>query len=146
MNHPYIVSSPPKSTGREIFGHSFVNSIINRYGIKTQEDFYDLIATFTRYTTAAIHFNYEKFFGGKYPIEEIVISGGGANNPAIMWHLKDLFKSIKISSSDRYGVIGDAKEAFAFSIFAALAIWEIPGNVPNATGAKHPVVLGKVTL
>ena len=145
MKHPYIKSPMPKSTGREVFGDHFVEEMIKSYHLN-KENLCDLVATFTRFTAEAIYSNYEQFFAEKYPLDEIIVSGGGANNPVIMQHLKDIFCGAKISSADDYGINTDAKEAFAFAILAAHTIWGQAGNVPNVTGAKHPVVLGKITL
>ncbi len=145
MKHPYIKSPIPKSTGREVFGDHFVEEMIKSYHLN-KENLCDLLATLTRFTVEAIYSNYEQFFTEKYPLDEIIVSGGGANNPVIMQHLKDIFCGVKISRADDYGINIDAKEAFAFAILAAHTIWGQAGNVPNVTGAKHPVVLGKITL
>ncbi|MCK4297442.1 MAG: anhydro-N-acetylmuramic acid kinase, partial [Candidatus Marinimicrobia bacterium] len=110
MKHPYIKSPMPKSTGREVFGDHFVEEMIKSYHLN-KENLCDLVATFTRFTAEAIYSNYEQFFAEKYPLDEIIVSGGGANNPVIMQHLKDIFCGAKISSADDYGINTDAKEA-----------------------------------
>ncbi|MBL7135736.1 MAG: anhydro-N-acetylmuramic acid kinase [Candidatus Marinimicrobia bacterium] len=145
MKHPYIKSPIPKSTGREVFGDHFVEEMIKSYHLN-KENLCDFVATLTRFTVEAIYSNYEQFFAEKYPLDEIIVSGGGTNNPVIMQHLKDIFCGVKISRADDYGINIDAKEAFAFAILAAHTIWGQAGNVPNVTGAKHPVVLGKIAL
>lgn len=145
MKHPYIKSPMPKSTGRDVFGDHFVEEMIKSYHLN-KENLCDLVATLTRFTAEAIYSNYEQFFAEKYPLDEIIVSGGGANNPVIIKHLKESFSGVEISRVDDYGINADAKEAFAFAILAAHTIWGQAGNVPNVTGAKHPVVLGKITL
>lgn len=145
MKHPYIKSPMPKSTGREVFCDHFVEEMIKSYHLN-KENLCDLVATLTRFTAEAIYSNYEQFFAEKYPLDEIIVSGGGANNPVIIQHLKESFSGVEISRVDDYGINTDAKEAFAFAILAAHTIWGQAGNVPNVTGAKHPVVLGKITL
>jgi len=144
QKHPYLDAPLPKSTGKEVFGTQFVHKIIKKYQLETQSELLDLIATFTYFTAVTIHSQYEKFFS-QYPLDEIIVSGGGANNPVLMQYLKNLFKAVKFIPPEQYGINADAKEAFAFALLAAHRIWGIPANVPNATGARHPVVLGKIT-
>ena len=143
-SHPYLEKAPPKSTGKEVFGSQFVKALIDKYKINSQDDFQNLIATLTRFTAETIFKGYKKFFADKYTIDEIVVSGGGARNPVIMQHLKELFEDAEFSSPHKYNLNIDAKESLAFAMLAALRIWEIPANVPNATGADRPVLLGKI--
>ncbi len=145
IEHPYIRVKMPKSTGREVFGRSAIDDIVCKFALNSF-DYSDLTATVTRFTAEAIFINYQQFFANNYSIDEIIISGGGAENPVIMNHLKTLFADVPIKRSDDYGITGDAKEALAFALLAAATIWEIPGNVPNVTGARRPVVLGKITI
>ena len=145
MEHPYIRAAMPKSTGREVFGRHIVDEIIGKFRLNLA-DYGDLTATVTRFTAEAIYSNYQQFFANNYPIGEIIVSGGGADNPVIMNHLETLFTDVPIKRSDDYGINSDAKEALAFAVLAAAAIWEISGNVPNVTGARQPVVLGKITI
>lgn len=145
MAHPYISRPCPKSTGREVFGREMVIQLIEQYRIEANA-FPDLIATLTRFTAEAIYDNYRRFFRDSHPLDELVISGGGAQNPVIVKHLKNLFQGVKIANITEYGIPAGAKEALAFAILAACRVWDIPGNVPNVTGADHPVVLGKLTV
>jgi len=143
--HPYIKAPLPKSTGPEVFGPDLVWQIIARHRIEPIQ-YYDLLATFSRFSAEAVFLNYQQFFTGKYPLDEIIASGGGVHNPVIMEHLQELFSPVAICSPEAYGIPGDGKEALAFAMLSALYVWQIPGNVPNVTGARHPVVLGKLTL
>ncbi|MCD6205271.1 MAG: anhydro-N-acetylmuramic acid kinase [Candidatus Marinimicrobia bacterium] len=144
MGHPYISSAMPKSTGREVFGKEMLNDIIREFSL-CQKDYPDLMATLARYTAEAIYSNYQQFFANMHRIDEIIVSGGGAHNPVVMNHLRELFDGIPIRRIDEYGIPGDAKEALAFAVLAAAAIWRIPANVPNVTGARRSVVLGSIT-
>ena len=145
LNHPYISSPMPKSTGREIFGKELIDQIVGNFRLN-RTDYADLVATVTRFTAEAIFVNYRHFFADRYPLDVIIISGGGADNPVIVKHLKELFAGVPVHRSDNYGIQSDSKEAFAFAVLAAASVWGITGNVPNVTGAGHPVVLGKITL
>jgi len=143
-NNPYFEKSLPKSTGKEVFGSQFVKSLVEKYGIKTRQDFQNLIATLTRFTAETIFKGYKQFFADQYELDEIVVSGGGARNPLIMQYLKELFEDVEFSSPHKYNLDIDAKESLAFAMLAALRVWEIPANVPNATGADRSVMLGKI--
>jgi anhydro-N-acetylmuramic acid kinase len=45
---------------------------------------------------------------------------------------------------DDFGISADALEAVIFAVLAYETVCGRPGNVPSATGAAHPVILGKV--
>jgi len=145
LSHPYLSTEPPKSTGREIFGRDYLDELINRFAIRPAE-YPDLIATLTRFTAEAIHGHYSNWLAPRYPLDEIVISGGGAANPVLRRHLHDLFPAIPIRKTDDYGIPSEAKEAFAFALLAALTVWGETGNIPRVTGAGHPTVLGKISM
>ena len=52
---------------------------------------------------------------------------------------------VRLRTMDELGVPSQAKESVAFALLAWLTWSGLPGNVPSATGALRPVVLGKVT-
>jgi anhydro-N-acetylmuramic acid kinase len=58
--------------------------------------------------------------------------------------LRTLFAPIPVRLSDEFGIPADAKEAIGFAILANETISGNPSNVPAATGASHPVILGKI--
>jgi anhydro-N-acetylmuramic acid kinase len=82
----------------------------------------------------------------KYDVAEIYVSGGGAHNPAIMRHLSERLAPIGVKTTDELGMPVDAKEAAAFAILANQTICGQPSNVPSATGAARPLILGCITL
>lgn len=143
MDHPYIAKPMPKSTGRETFGLAYIEELLKKWNLG-EEDLFDLIATLTRFTAEAIYSNYNKFFKGRYNLDEIIMSGGGSLNPLIVKHISSLFPSVKMSHTDDYGINSNAKEAFGFAVLAAETVWNRCSNIPNVTGASHPVVLGKI--
>jgi anhydro-N-acetylmuramic acid kinase len=79
-------------------------------------------------------------------VDELIVSGGGAHNPRIMAHLAGFLPGTAVCTSGDYGIDVDAKEAVAFAILAHETWRRRPANLPSATGAKHPVILGKITL
>ena len=80
------------------------------------------------------------------PVDELIVSGGGARNLQIMKHLAALLPGISIATSSDFGIDSDAKEAIAFALLGYETWRGRPSNLPSATGARHPVILGKITV
>jgi anhydro-N-acetylmuramic acid kinase len=76
---------------------------------------------------------------------DLIVSGGGAHNPEIMAHLAAFLPRFSIATTADYGIDVDAKEAIAFAILAHETWRRRPSNLPSATGARHPAVLGKIS-
>ncbi|HIC51691.1 MAG TPA: anhydro-N-acetylmuramic acid kinase, partial [Candidatus Marinimicrobia bacterium] len=79
-------------------------------------------------------------------VEEIIVSGGGAYNRAVMKSLEKEFSLVSIVTSDTFGIDPHMKEALGFAVLGAAYLKGIPGNSPSVTGASRPVVLGKLTV
>ncbi|MCS7293158.1 MAG: anhydro-N-acetylmuramic acid kinase [Gloeomargarita sp. SKYBB_i_bin120] len=145
MGHPFITQPPPKSAGREQFGPVFVQELINHTNPGSPQSWYDLFATVTHFTAAVVFYHYQTWIRPHHEIGELVVSGGGVHNPVLMQELKQLFAPIPVYSSARYGIDPDSKEALAFAILASERIDGRSTNIPAVTGAKRPVLLGKIT-
>lgn len=144
MNLPYIHESPPKSTGRELFGKEFVTVLIEDNPHLSN---HDLLATMTMFTAKSIAVNYQKFIFPHHAIDEVIIGGGGSYNQTLMNMLKKLLKDdCHIMSQEMLGYSSAAKEAIAFALLANETINGNGSNVPNATGAQENVILGNITL
>ncbi|MBN1249211.1 MAG: anhydro-N-acetylmuramic acid kinase, partial [Anaerolineae bacterium] len=74
-----------------------------------------------------------------------IVSGGGAKNRTLMRMLRDRLAGANVISSDALGLGVEAKEAVAFAVLAYETFHHRPSNLPAATGARHPVVLGAIT-
>jgi len=143
MRHPYLNLKPPKSTGRETFGGAFVKDLWTKaQGLP----FVDLMATAAYFTAASIHRSFEEFILPSFAVDEIFVSGGGRHNRTLMAFLINLFRPIPVRPLDELGIQGDAKEAVAFALLADATIQGMTANVPQATGAKRPAILGKIIL
>ncbi|NPA27282.1 MAG: anhydro-N-acetylmuramic acid kinase [Chloroflexi bacterium] len=143
LQHPYYQKPPPKSTGRELFGPAYLDELwaqAQARGLRGE----DILATLTALTAHTIAWAYREFLPA-YP-EEVIVSGGGAHNPVLMDHLRRLLAPAQVRTSDELGLPVDAKEALAFAILAYETWHGRPGNLPAATGARRPVVLGDITL
>ncbi|MFD2614124.1 anhydro-N-acetylmuramic acid kinase [Paenibacillus gansuensis] len=145
MKHPYLSKPPVKTTGREEFGKEYASGWIRR-AVEKQLAPQDIMATFTAFTARTIAASYRDFILPGTRIDEVLVSGGGAHNAALMKMLAELLPEQKIMASDEAGVSGDAKEAVAFAVFADHYIHGVPNNLISATGADRPAVMGKLAL
>ncbi len=144
MREPYLRKRPPKTAGREQFGQAYVERLI-RWGKNHHASPADLVRTATVFTSLSIADAFRRLILPRASIHELIVSGGGAKNPLMMAQLAASVPGIEIIHSSRLGVATDAKEAFAFAILAYESYHGRPNNLPSATGARHPVVMGKLT-
>ncbi len=142
LSHPYFKKHPPKSTGRETFGKAMVKEIITGYGNVLVED---ILSTLTRFTAISIQRAYHDFVFPEFKVAEIILCGGGCKNKFLLTLLKDLLAPVMLTPVEKYGIPYKAKEALSFAILANETLSGRAGNIQGATGAKHPVILGKIT-
>jgi anhydro-N-acetylmuramic acid kinase len=74
---------------------------------------------------------------------ELIVSGGGIHNRQIMRRLRELLPNLAVTTTKTHGIDPDAKEAIAFAVLAHAHMHHRPANIPSATGARHPAILGK---
>lgn len=142
LAEPYFQQRPPRTTGRELFGtqrsNEYWNQAIHR-GLGPN----DIVATITALTARSIEHAYRTFLP-TFP-DEVVVSGGGARNPALLRMLIDRLAPAAVTTSEEYSLGIEAKEAIAFAVLAYETWHKRPGNMPAATGASRAVVLGSIT-
>ena len=143
LAHPYFAAEPPKSTGRELFDAKYVDALIELCCREGEVRHADVVATATALTARSIADAYRRFL--PEPVEEVLISGGGAKNPELVRMLTEALAPLPVVAFDERYFDGEAKEAVAFALLAHLHLEGIPGNVPTATGARGPRVLGTLT-
>jgi anhydro-N-acetylmuramic acid kinase len=144
LTHPYFSAPPPKSTGRELFTPAYVaDFIVKCRGAQAHCTDEDIIATAVELTARSIQLSFERFV--PEPVADVVLSGGGARNPALVARLTALLAPRAVKQFDALFFDGDAKEAVAFAFLGWLHLRGLPGNVPAATGARGPRVLGTYT-
>jgi anhydro-N-acetylmuramic acid kinase len=139
--HPYLRRRPPKSTGREEFGDSFVREICRR-GRRYEKA--DLVATATEFTAWTVYDACTRLAKQAGLPDELIVSGGGARNRAILRGLEGYFGERVVQRVEKYGMAWDAKEAVCFGVLANETIHGRCANLPSVTGAKRRVVLGVV--
>jgi anhydro-N-acetylmuramic acid kinase len=145
MRGSFFRRKPPKTAGREEFGREFAQDFVRRCG---RVDKRDIVATATALTARSIADALRRFVihrTGTY--RDFIISGGGASNPTLMAMLANELRplGLQIRTSDEFGLPSEAKEAAAFALLAFQTWNGKPSNVPSATGAKRPAILGKIS-
>ena len=144
LSEPYFACEPPKSTGRELFGAAAVGRVLEAHPDVAAED---VVAIFTELTARSIadacrDFVKPRLDGG---LDELIVGGGGAHNATLVGRLSALMPGTRVLTQEDLGFSSDAKEAVAFAILGNQTIHGRPSNVPSATGARMPVVLGNIT-
>ncbi len=157
LNDSYLRQKPPKSTGREYFGAAYTKKNL----------------TLGRRLALSIVDALNRFVLPKTKIHQLIVSGGGANNPLLMAQLTALlapptharashsspvgaryivpssspetYSNIAVFPSSQFAVPTDAKEALAFAILAHETFHQRPSSLPSATGATKPAILGKIS-
>ncbi|MEO6208678.1 MAG: anhydro-N-acetylmuramic acid kinase [Gemmatimonadaceae bacterium] len=144
LAEPYFASSPPKSTGRELFSRAYMARFIDRCReAKVTATNEDVIATAVAFTARSIADAYRRFVWA--PVADVVLSGGGARNPALVSAIAVAVAPLPVKMFDTIFFDGDAKEAVAFAFLGRLFLDRRAGNLPATTGARGPRVLGKLT-
>jgi len=144
MRDPFLKQPPPKSTGREYYGLSYVKKLLaaaRRHKAKPA----DLIRAATIFTALSIVDALNRFVLPKHEIHQVIVSGGGARNPLILAQLAATLPEIEIVPSAQLGVPEDAKEAYAFALMAYETFHQRASNLPSATGATGSAILGKIS-
>jgi anhydro-N-acetylmuramic acid kinase len=144
MKDPYLKLAPPKSTGREYYGRDYVAKLL-ALGRKHKAKLNDLIRAATIFTALSIVDALHRFVLGKNRIHQLIVSGGGARNPLILGQISAALPQIKLIPSAKFGIPEDAKESFAFALLAYETFHHRPVNLPRATGASAPAILGKIS-
>jgi len=142
LAHPYLDLPLPKTTGRETFGVDFVLPLLKGKGAQRGVD---VLATLTAFAARSIRRAFDDFVFPRVTPAEIVVSGGGVHNLTLMGHLRRAFKGIAVRPLSDLGVDPDAKEAILFAFLAHETVCGLPNNLPGATGARWPTILGKVS-
>jgi len=158
LQDSFFRRKPPRTAGREEFGREFVAGFLRRCGRARKED---VVATATALTARSIaqaisgfvldrrstqHSAVSTQQNGDRTFSDYVVSGGGAKNRTLVNMLRTELDplGLRLRSSDEFGVPSAAKEAVAFALLAYETWHRRPSNIPAATGARRPAILGKI--
>ena len=143
LGHPFLKQRPPKSTGRETFGEQFVRQLLGQSQRFRRKD---VITTVTEFTALSVYDQYARYVRPGCRIDELVVSGGGTHNMYLMDALTRYFAEADVLTSSSFGIDPDAKEAICFALLANETVSGNPSNVPRATGARRPAILGTIAF
>ncbi len=138
LEHPYFEMKPPKTTGREVFALAELPQLAALDAL----DPHDALATLTALTAESVARAYRDFVPND--ITEVLAAGGGALNPTLLGMLRERL-DIPITTFEAQGWQSKDREALAFAVMAYYAYHGLPNTLPSATGARHPVVAGKLS-
>ena len=155
MAHDFFRLEPPKTAGREEFGREFVREFLRQCGRAPKPD---IVATATALTVRSIADAIQRFVivrsgsrslsaSKNIPFRDLILSGGGAKNQTLVKMLTEALAQmgLAVRLSDDFGLPSQAKEAAAFAVMAYETWNHRPSNVPSATGATRPAILGKIS-
>ena len=148
LRNPYFTLKPPRTAGREQFGREYAAKFLSdcQRQSKCPED---ALATATALTAETIAHSYKRYVSRAMHASAVdyIVSGGGAHNRTLMAMLERRLRPMgcELATSAEFGMPAEAKEAAAFALLAWQTWHRLPGNVPAATGATRPAVLGQVT-
>jgi len=138
-NDEYLLSRPPKTTAREIYGDAMAQNIVAMCAFRgcTQAD---TIATMTRFTSASIAQQVLLYGPGRDAINnaDIIVDGRGMSNPQLIADLQGQFPGARFGSFDKTGVPSNAKKAVGFAMQAMEALLGRALPVPTNADVRRP--------
>ena len=142
MKDPYLAVKPPKTTGREYYGNDYVDRIMETAASMGLSGV-DTLATVTMFTAKCIAHSADHLC----PVrpERLVVGGGGSLNDTLMQDIRICLPDVEVLTNEDLGFDSAAKEAVAFALLANETIHSMCNNAPAATGASHPVIMGKIS-
>ncbi|MEG5062816.1 anhydro-N-acetylmuramic acid kinase [Microcoleus sp. B3-A4] len=141
LESEFFRQAPPKSTGRELFGVDYFDRcLVEAQGYNLSPA--DVLATLTELTVASIVHSYQTFLPAMP--DRVLLCGGGSHNLYLKRRLQSQLHPVQVLTTSEAGLNVDFKEAIAFAVLAAWRVRGIPGNLPQVTGARTPVLLGEI--
>ncbi len=138
---PYFRQTPPRSTGRDLFHLGWLDEQIaaSAPGVSPV----DVQATLLELSARCVADSLAAFARGAW--RELLVCGGGAFNDTLLDRLRALLPGVMVSTTDSRGLPPMQVEGAAFAWLAMRHVRGLPGNLPAATGASGPRVLGSYT-
>ncbi len=129
---------PPKSTGREYFNLDWLEKMLSKFATLEPRD---VQRTLTELTAVTI---YKALTSVADDTQELYVCGGGVKNHFLMERISNLFEDTSVKSTSAAGIDPLLMEAMAFAWLASRTMAQLPGNLPQATGARGDRILGGI--
>lgn len=142
LRHPFFDRPPPKSTGRDTFGASYVQSVLTR-GLALGLGPAPVLATGTALVAQSVADALARWLP-RSP-RELVLCGGGARNRTLFGELERRC-GVPTRSSQVHGLAPEAREGTFFAHLAVRHVLGRPSTEPGVTGARRGGILGKLSL
>ena len=139
LQEPYFALSPPKSTGRDLFGEAWMDGL-PLDGIAAA----DVQATFSQLTAISLAQSVLRDCSASGKPHSVWLCGGGARNRDLVRRIETALPGIAVGPTDQLGLPGAWIEAMAFAWLARQTLLGEPGNLPRVTGAAGSRVLGAI--
>lgn len=143
LDHSYFAKVPPKSVAQD----EFSPETYLRDGIAGRKDhaIADLMATVTAAVSYSIVRAFNRFIKPRFNVSRVIVDGGGVANDALMKRIRSGMPDMTLRTSDEYKLPCAELDAIHIAILGNEMICDQAANVPSATGAKSPVVIGTFT-
>jgi anhydro-N-acetylmuramic acid kinase len=138
QQEPFFRQPPPKSTGRDLFNEAWLGQHLSACAACAPVDVQATLTELTAWACAQAL----SLTAGNY--RRLVVCGGGARNVFLMQRLAALLPSVKVSTTQDWGVAPSDVEALAFAWLAQRTLQGQPASVPGVTGARGPRILGAI--
>jgi len=142
LSDEYFELPPPKSTGFEYFNTAWLKSKLSSFG-KAAPAAVDVQATLAELSARTIA---TAILKNAAEVNEVLVCGGGVHNTDLLQRLTTNLAGSSVESTESRGLHPDWVEAAAFAWFAKRRLEGKPGNLPEATGASRPELLGAVYM
>lgn len=139
LSHDFLRMSPPKSAGREQFNLAYLYAALSKLPSTIKPE--DVQATLLEFTALSLCQSIKQECAGA---QEVYICGGGIHNEALVNRIKVGLTPTPVYSTSNLGIDPDWMEALAFAWLARQTVHQLPGNLPEATGARGPRILGAI--
>ena len=134
----FFAKPAPKSTGRELFNLSWLNTQLADFPNLRPQHIQATLLSLTAETICEAILNLDP------SADEVYVCGGGAYNGQLMAKLSEQLPIL--NSTESLGIAPHLVEGCAFAWLAKQRLDNQPGNLAKVTGAKRQTVLGGLYL
>jgi anhydro-N-acetylmuramic acid kinase len=139
--HPFVRRPPPKSTGREDFGHAFFDALFRRHRRRAPRD---IARSLLAATARILRVSVERDDRIDTHVRELLLSGGGAKNPVLVDEVRVCFSESRVGVATSGVFAPEHHEPAAMALIAARTLARRPSSLPQVTGASRAAILGHV--